>query len=108
MKLIPTLLSLIRYLAVCIISSPPSTGSQLLARGESSCTNNGCVCWGGSPQGQYCGWCGYKGVGPKEGKGVKKENVYECKGESCCEYGYRDSCAHGINGDGPCGGYTNE
>lgn len=45
---------------------------------RSGCTNNGCRCYPGSPQGQYC-------LG---------DNVYECNpGGGCCIYGYRKSCA---------------
>lgn len=55
----------------------PSTEAKLF-RTRRSCIPNGCRCYPGTPQGQYC-------LG---------SNVYECNPRGgCCLYGYRESCA---------------
>lgn len=50
----------------------------IISPANADCVYDGCECWPGTPQGEYC-------LG---------DNVYECSPDgSCCNYGYRDSCA---------------
>lgn len=62
-----------------------------------SCKYNGCTCYKGTPQGQYC----YNDYNPKTGiyyvqtpgSGHKANDRYECNPQGgCCDYGPSSKC----------------
>lgn len=75
-----------------LASTPKDFDSvNLEARAPAKCTENGCKCRKGTPQGQYCGVYTYWVL--NYGKGGDVEHIYECNPQGgCCDYGVRNSC----------------
>ncbi|KAF9465234.1 hypothetical protein BDZ94DRAFT_1120214, partial [Collybia nuda] len=56
-----------------------------------ACTNNGCTCKRGTPQGQYCGICSEV---VSAGTGGLYSGLFECNPSGgCCFYGARSECS---------------
>lgn len=76
----------------------PTTDTAATLLLPRACTSNGCACWVGTPQGQYCGntediFKGGRYVVKKLGTGGRRGDIFECAPSGkCCRYGPRDYC----------------